>query len=296
MSDILVKNFYKQREDFNQTSRIRNKELPFPEGVDEWQDIIYSADYPETRRLDIYRPKDKMNHILPVIINVHGGGMILGSKEFNRFFCAQISAMGFLVFNVEYRLVPEVQVYDQFTDISIAMDFVQNAMTEYHGDANHVYMVADSGGAYLATYTVALQQYKGLASAAHVTPSSLKVHALGLISGMFYTTKLDKIGLFMPKYLYGKNYKKSAFAPYINPEHPDMITALPPCCLITSHNDMLQHYTLQFEKALTRHHIPHELINYPKNKKLTHAFSVFEPYLEESIEAVKSMISFLSQY
>ena len=59
---------------------------------------------------------------------------------------------------------------------------------------------------------------------------------------------------------------------------------------------MLQHYTLNFEKALSKHNVTHEIINYPKNKKLTHAFSVFEPYINESIDAITSMIRFLRKY
>lgn len=296
MSNFLTNTFYKQRDEFKQMELARAERLSFPAIVEEIPNVIYSNAHPETQRLDIFRPKEKKHEILPVIINVHGGGMILGSKEFNRYFCAQISAMGFLVFNVEYRLVPDVQVYDQFSDLSTAMDYIQTIIPQYHGDSRHVYLVADSGGAYISIYTVAMQKSKALACAAHVTPSTLSIQAMGLISGMFYTTKLDKIGLFLPNYLYGKGHKKSAFAPYKNPEHPDIVTSLPPCYLITSHNDSLKHYTLDFEKALSRHHVTHELMYYPKNEKLTHAFSVFEPYMDESVDAITSMIQFLCKY
>ena len=135
-----------------------------------------------------------------------------------------------------------------------------------------------------------------LAKAAQVTPASLKFNALGLISGMFYTTRFDKIGIFLPKYLYGKNYKKSAFAPFTNPEHPDIIRSLPPCFLVTSHNDNLKSYTINFTKALKKYNMPHKLINFPKNKTLTHAFSVFEPFLAGSSETLKLMTNFLKKY
>ncbi len=296
MSNFITDTFFKQREEFNQMALDRANKLPFPDGVEEITNIAYAKDYPEVQRLDIFRPKEMENKILPVIVDVHGGGMILGNKEFNRYFCAQISAMGYLVFSIEFRLVPEYQVYDQFSDISAAMDYIQTIIPQYHGDSEHVYLVADSGGAFLSTYTVAMQKSPALALAAKVKPSTLKIQAMGLISGMFYTTKPDKIGVFMPKYLYGKNYKRSAFAPYVNPEHPDIVTSLPPCYLITSENDNLKHYTLHFEKALTKHNAPHTLMCYPKNEKLTHAFSVFEPYMEESIDAVKAMLHFLRKY
>lgn len=296
MKDFLIEKFYKQRAAFEKSTAVRNKKLPFPENVMEYKNISYMNDGNQAHRLDIFRPKGRDNEILPVIVNVHGGGMILGNKEFNRHFCAVISAMGYLVFSVEFRLVPDVQVYEQFADISAAMDYIKEIIPKYSGDSERVYAIADSGGAYLLTYTIAMQKSKKLADAAQVTPTALNVRALGLISGMFYTTKFDKIGLFMPKYLYGKGYKKSAFAPYVNPEHPDIVTSLPPCYLITSHNDSLGHYTLNIEKALTKYGIPHELVNYPKNPKLTHAFSVFYPFLQESADSIASMLQFLCRY
>lgn len=294
MADFMLKTFYKQRDEFNHMSDERLKTLPFPDGVIEYPNIPYLQNSSDTaHRLDIYRPAGRENEILPVIVDVHGGGMILGNKEFNRSFCARISSMGFLVFSLEFRLVPEVTMYEQFADLSAAMDCVRTLIPTYNGDPDCVYAMGDSGGACLLTYTVAMQKSQALAKAAGVTPSSLNIRALGLISGMFYTTKFDKIGLFLPKYFYGKDYKTNAFAPYTNPEHPDIITSLPPCYLITSHNDNLQHYTLNFAKALDRHGIPYTLLNYPKNKKLTHAFCVFEPFMEESIDAVDKMIEFL---
>lgn len=296
MADFMLKTFYKQRDEFNQMSANRLLHLPFPEGVTEIPNINYAGDNDPAHCMDIYFPTDISDKALPVIINIHGGGMILGNKEFNRSFCAKISAMGFVVFSLEFRLVPEVTMFGQFADISLAMDAVKKHIPSYHGDPSRVYVVADSGGACLAVYTIAMQNSEALAQAANVTPSSIHVRALGLISGMFYTTKPDKIGLFLPKYLYGKTYKKGPFAPYTNPEHPDIVSSLPPCYLVTSHNDNLQHYTLNFEKALSAHNIPHKLDNFPKNKKLTHAFCVFEPFMSESDEVIHSMISFLCEH
>lgn len=151
-------------------------------------------------------------------------------------------------------------------------------------------------GGCLLTYFAAIQKNPELAAAAHVTPSDLPLRALGLISGMFYTNCFDKIGLFLPKYLYGKNYKKESFAPYVNPEHPGVAGSLPPCYLVTSKNDHLQRYTLNFTKALAKYHTPYRLQNFPKNPQLTHAFSVFSPFLKESDQSMAAMVEFFRKY
>lgn len=297
MGNAFIKIFLEKRDKFNQSCEERLRTWEFPKGIKEYSNIPYAEDNKPEHRMDIYRPDNQDGQVLPVIINVHGGGMILGSKEFNRYFCAEVCKHGFLIFSIEYSLVPEVQVYTQFGELSLAMDKIEEMIPQYGGDKEHVYVVADSAGAYISTYTVAMQRSKALAEAAGVKPSALNINALGLISGMFYTTRFDEIGLFMPKYLYGEKYKKSAFAPYINPEHRDIVTSLPPCYLITSRNDNLRHYTLDFEKALSRHQMPHELLYYEeKNSRLTHAFSVFEPFMEESGDAISKLVQFLKKY
>lgn len=295
MSNFVTKMFYKQREEFETSARIRDSKLPFPETVEEQKDIRYASDSCEAHRYDRFRPKGREGEVLPVIINVHGGGLLLGSKEFNRFYCARLCEMGYLVYSVEYRLVPDCLFFDQLADVFLAMDYIKEQIKADGGDSNLVYGVADSGGACLLMYATAMQQNKKLAAAAHVTPSALHCRALGFISGMFYTNRHDKIGMFLPKYLYGADYKKSEFAPYINPEHKDIVTSLPSCFLVTSHNDHLEKYTLDFTKALERYHKPYQMVNYPKNKVLTHAFSVFDPYLEESTQAMKSMVQFFNK-
>lgn len=293
---MIEKMFYKQREEFEVSAAKRDQELEFPEDVIETKDIRYSEDDCDAHRLDMFRPAGREQEVLPVIVNIHGGGLLLGSKEFNRFYCAKLSKLGFLVYSLEYRLVPDCTFFDQLSDISLAMDFVKERIADDKGDISHVYACADSGGGCLLTYFAAMQKNQELAAAAHVTPSDLPLRALGLISGMFYTNRFDKIGLFLPKYLYGKNYKKESFAPYVNPEHPGVAGSLPPCYLVTSKNDYLQHYTLNFTKALAANRIPYRLQNFPKNPQLTHAFSVFSPFLEESGQSTAAMVEFFRKY
>lgn len=246
--------------------------------------------------MDIFRPQNAKDTMLPVIINVHGGGLLLGNKEFNRYFCALLCKKGFLVYSIEYRLVPDCMIFDQLRDVFAAMDFIKKRVKPDGGDLSHVYMVGDSGGACLITYANAIQNSYKIAKAAGVKPSDLHVSALGLISGMFYTTKFDKIGLFLPKFLYGKNYKKTPFAKYVNPENKELVNSLAPAWLVTSHNDHLRNYTIRFEKALTAAKKKHEIVDFPKNKKLTHAFSVFEPFLPESHAVIDMLTEYLRKF
>ena len=246
MANIMEKQFYKQRSDFDKSCIERDKKLTMPEGVEYTENIAYTNDGNPSHQLDIYRPKDREGEVLPVIINVHGGGLIIGNKGFNKYFCSLLCKKGFLVYSIEYRLIPDCMIYDQFKDVFMGMDYIKGRIKSDGGDESHVYMVGDSGGACLIMYTNAIQNNYEMARAAGVKPSDLHINAIGLISGMFYTTKFDKIGMFLPKYLYGKNYKKSAFGKYVNPENKELIESLAPVWLVTSHNDYLRKYKLNF--------------------------------------------------
>ena len=147
MNSVMTKQFYKQRSDFEKSCVTRDEKLTFPDGVDFTENIAYADDNEKAHRLDIFRPQNAKDTMLPVIINVHGGGLLLGNKEFNRYFCALLCKKGFLVYSIEYRLVPDCMIFDQLRDVFAAMDFIKKRVKPDGGDLSHVYMVGDSGGA-----------------------------------------------------------------------------------------------------------------------------------------------------
>lgn len=113
-------------------------------------------------------------------------------------------------------------------------------------------MTGTSAGASLCVYLAAMLKSPELAKAFQVVPNDLKIRALGLASGMYYTTKPDSIGIFLPSYIYGKHWKKSSFYPYINPENKEIIRNLPPSFLVTAYGDTLRNYSRQYAKAIIR--------------------------------------------
>lgn len=295
LDGIIKKQVQAKAENLDRWLEKHNKEVPFPENVAEIQNIPYIQDQKTCHQMNIYYPKHAGDR-LPVIVNVHGGGLLMGNKELNRLFSAQMSEMGFLVFCVDYPLVPDVEIYQVFSDISTAMDKIDGLLDTYNGDREHIYLVGDSAGAYLITYLTAMQHCNPVAEAAGVTPSKLPVKALGLISGMFYTRKCDQIGMFLTGWIYGKGWKKHKFRLYMNPEHPDIVRNLPPCFLVTAGEDYLRNYTLQFYRTLQQNNVCCKLADCPKDKRLTHAFCVLFPEFPESRKVNKQMADFLRQY
>ena len=122
------------------------------EGVIEQYNIPYLNRVGKQLFMDIYRPADVLPETeLPVIVNVHGGGLIMGSKSVSSGFCRLLARRGYLVFSLEYRLVPAVKVYEQLDDVCAGIDCVGAKLVDFNVDFRRIYMVAESAGAYLAT-------------------------------------------------------------------------------------------------------------------------------------------------
>ena len=295
MNLILKSTINKKRKEFD--TLCNGKTIPgaLQDNVTEFRDVPYIQDGDRAHMLDIYSPICHAEQV-SVIVNIHGGGLIMGNKEFNRHFCLSLCNHGFLVFSIEYRLCPETTVFGQLQDIAAAMNYIDKMIPKFKGKPGIVHMVGDSAGAFLALYTAAIQRNPMLARTAGVRPSYLEIQSMALISGMFYTTRKDSIGLFLPKALYGEGYKKHPFYPFLDPSVPAVGLSLPPCMLITSKADHLRNYTYDLAAAIRHNRAPCILRDYGRDPNLYHAFSVFDPELPESWKVIEDIASFFNDY
>ena len=285
------------------TKRKLRKELKLDEiheipsdGLIEHRNIPYTNRAGKSLVMDAFEPEGARGTDYPVIINVHGGGLVDGSKDASTGFCRLLAKKGYIVFSLEYRLVPAVHVYEQFDDVCAGMDAVGLMLPNFDVDYRRIFMVAESAGAYLTTYVTAMKKSKVLQDAIGYAPTKMNIRALGLISGMYYTTRDDAIGLFLSESFYGKDEKSKNMAEYTNPEHPEIIYNIPPCYLITSKADMLERYTLDFAGELGNKGIEHKLRHMGSDPKLIHAFPVLRPEFPESERVVNEIVQWFVEH
>ena len=265
-------------------------------GLIEYRDISYQNRSGKELLMDIYKPDTQDKTELPVIISIHGGGLIDGNKNLSEGFCRQLARRGYLVCSLEYRLIPDVRVYEQFDDVCAGMDCIGRKLVEFDVDFTRIYIVAESAGAYLATYVAAMKKSKVLQKAIGYSPTRMRFNAMGLISGMFYTTRKDSLGRFLSRSIYGKDKRSIGMAKYTNPEHPEIIFNIPPCYLVTSKADMLERYTLDFAGELGNKGVEHYLRHMGSDPKLIHAFPVLRPDLRESERVIDEIIDWFKKH
>ena len=270
----------------------RTREVRLPESVSCLEDIPYRDTGKDCHKLDIYRP-EKTEGTLPVILNLHGGGLVLCNRKVNRPFCAELARRGFLVFSVDYPLVPQAKVPEILSDVARAMDFVRDSIGEYGGDPERVYLVGDSAGAFLSVYELAAQKNGSLAQALGLIPGKLEVKAAAFISGMFYTAKMDSVGAFLRKDFYGKDWKSNPFRAFADPAVPEVAGAMPPCFLVTAKLDNLRPYTLAFCKGLKGAKAEYILRDLPLKPGLDHDFVIVKPEMPEAQTIMDEMCDFL---
>jgi acetyl esterase/lipase len=123
--------------------------------VERIADIGYTAGG-RRARLDIYRPRggqvegrDLQN--APVLLQVHGGAWILGSKEQQgQLLMNRMAAHGWVCVAINYRLAPKHPFPAQIIDTKKALAWVKENIASYGGDQSYVVITGGSAGGHLA--------------------------------------------------------------------------------------------------------------------------------------------------
>lgn len=268
-----------------------------PDAVLEYPDMPFEGTGDVPLEADIFLPKGRNPRSFPVVIMIHGGGLVVGTRKMSRTFCENLAARGFLVFAPEYRKLTETGFFQEIRDVTAALSYVSEKLREYGGDPDRVFVASESAGSLLSVYAIAamgspvLRDMFGLSGA-----PPLRVRALACFSGMFYTARPDPVRLVYAPALFGKKRKDRSFMRYMNPECPDVMDRLPPVFLAGSNADFMRSYTKRYAAALRMAGHPSKLVFFEKNKALTHAFPALKPELPESRNVMDQLVEWIGAF
>jgi acetyl esterase/lipase len=113
--------------------------------------VVFHSEEKRRVRLDIYRPKDSpMGERLPAVIQIHGGGWILGSRaEQGIPLLNHMAANGWIGFNVDYWLSPRATLPDHVVDVKRAIAWVRENADELGVDPERIAITGGSAGGHL---------------------------------------------------------------------------------------------------------------------------------------------------
>ena len=100
-------------------------------------------------RLDIYRPRSSKQK-RPVLLQIHGGAWISGSKRQAALLMTHMAAQGWVCFSVGYRFSPDVKFPQHLIDIKHALKWIRNHAKEFGIDSDFIVSTGGSAGGHLA--------------------------------------------------------------------------------------------------------------------------------------------------
>ena len=279
--------------DYYDTNRL--KKQTESAGVTVKKDIPYISDGNKYHLLDIYYPENAAEK-LPVIIDIHGGGLMYAEKEVNRVYASRLAKRGYIVVCINYSLCPDVTYPTQVSDVMASYRWVAENGENFGFDLDRVFVAGDSAGGQLAFYTAAVNTSDELKSLYGISDTGLNIKAIGLISGMF-DMKNGVNSALLSCYL-GYDYKNSPYYPYLQPEEIIDKSDIPPAYIVTSVKDFLHSASDDLDKLLTekgKEHMYHDW-QLTVNRSSGHITSVAYPDLPESAETIDEMLAFFEAH
>jgi acetyl esterase/lipase len=259
--------------------------------------------------LDVHRPRCAAGP-LPVIVTIHGGGLFYGDKAQDTAFCQQFASRGFTVFNLNYRLVPQHSIADQFQDIIAALNWIQANAAAHCGDPTRLMLLGESAGGLLAT-SIALAlndpafsnrigvRFANSSPSAPESPAPApKVAALGLVSPMLRLDEPSYVGLALRTICFGNTPAEKSLKQALLLANLPNLSALPPVFCVSSEQDWLRKMSQAFTARLRADKAEHTFRFFEKHTgyRLDHIFPVFHPEYPQSQQAFTELSAFFKSH
>ncbi|GLB48048.1 hypothetical protein Y10_04160 [Neptunitalea sp. Y10] len=116
------------------------------------KDIVYHKTSTSKLFFDVYFPEiTKKTEVFPVVLLVHGGGWIVGSKKNQHPMAQQLALNGYVAIPVSYTLSEEATYPAAVIDLKHAIQYIREHASSLHADPNRIAILGASAGAQLAT-------------------------------------------------------------------------------------------------------------------------------------------------
>ncbi len=254
-------------------------------------------------KLDLYLPMEAPNPAAaapgastqatpaPVLMYIHGGGWVGGSKETAQLALLPYLEMGWAVVNVEYRLARVSLAPAAVEDCRCALRWVIHNGKQYNFDANRIVVSGDSAGGHLALAVGMIPLSAGLD---RECPGDEELKVAAIINWYGITDVGDLLdGPNMRRYAVGwlgslpnrdEIAKRVSPLSYVRP-------GLPP--ILTIHGDrdptVPYEHALRLQKALDQAGVPNQLLTIPGGKhggftraQYLQAFAAIREFLRKS--------------
>ncbi len=144
------------RNQFDAEAEIKNADGydEIKNNVEIYKELVYPSE-DERNTYDIYLPKNAEGK-LPVIVWVHGGAFVAGTKDGIENYAVMLANEGYAVIGVDYQWAPEIKYPGQVRQIEECMSALNKVKNDYKLDLDRIVLFGDSAGAHIAAQATLL--------------------------------------------------------------------------------------------------------------------------------------------
>ncbi|WP_324719958.1 pectinesterase family protein [Salinimicrobium sp. HB62] len=264
---------------------IRPVESQLSERIVARENIVYKSTAEKELTADVFLPKAEKGEKFPVVLLVHGGGWLTGSKENLHPLAQKLAAEGCVAVTAAYRLGTEAVYPAAVIDLKDAVKWIKENADKYHIDPAKIAVLGASAGAQLATLvgvTPQSQLFKG----EHQDLSD-EVQAIVNIDGIVSFIHPDaEEGWMAATWLGGskadkfKTWKEASPLEYVDGDTP-------PTLFINSSYPRFHAGRDEMVELLDRYEIYNEVHTIDKTP---HAFWLVHPWFDETVRLTTNFL------
>ena len=271
---------------------------------DNYTDIVRAVSYLEDdldyHKVDLYGTSNE--EVLPVVIEVHGGAFIGGSRKTNTNHSIFFAERGYKVVATDYPGIPrDGNFTDAIQDLFTSYQWVADHADEYGFDMSNVILSGDSAGGYYVLLTCAIFHSEELQEYFGVTLPNFE------FQGFVTTCPVANIRA-MQEYLESEEGVLGHAAQKIGADilldeelmsHLDLMQSVEPQAfegvyMLTTPDDAVTGEDVQvFDRYLTENNVPHVTVSYDSvENNLVHTFNIGHTGYAESLVANQDMVDY----
>lgn len=257
---------------------MRDRSIPGPEGAPEVPVRIYS-------------PKAPSSGLRPGILEIHGGGFMLGNIAMMEAWCQRIAVeVDTVVVSVEYRLAPEQPFPAGLEDCYEALTWFAAQAGEFGVDPARIAVAGQSAGGGLAAATALLARDRG------GPPICFQLLEIPELDDRLET---ESMRAFVDTPLWNRPNAEWSWRHYLGPDHSGEVSpyaaparatdlaGLPPAYVSTMEFDPLRDEGIEYALRLLRAGVSVELHNYARTFHGSGLLPSAEPSMRNQDEIVR---------
>ncbi len=269
--------------------------------VQEQKDLNYMGDEDTFHRMDFYGPSGN-DEMLPVIVQIHGGGYISCDKFLNEAQGKYFAAQGFRVLNINYSLQPEADFIGAMQDVFCALHWLEEHAAAHRADPKQIFVYGDSAGGHYAMLAGVIQNSSGLQEYYGVLPLKNGIRGIAVscpmyeIHSLLETRSLQNL-LMRRMLLPGKRKTDQRYLDNVSIPAILAREEFPEIFLLTTPTDaMLYEAAKKLHALLKERGVCHRYQEYTSAERtLGHVFHATDPEFPESEKANDDILQYFRE-